>query len=220
MSTPENTAAVLGTSWPEVFRALTVGEDLSDDVAAWAMGEMMAGDATEGQVGGFLLALAAKGVTVPELRGLTEAMVQAANPVHVPGETLDVVGTGGDRLGTVNLSTMSSLVAAGAGARIVKHGNRGASSTAGAADVIEALGVDLSMPTRKAEECAEAVGITFLFAQNYHPSMKYVAPVRKQLGVPTVFNFLGPLSNPAQVTAQALGCSSEAMVPLLSLIHI
>ena len=116
MSTPENTAAVLGTSWPEVFRALTVGEDLSDDVAAWAMGEMMAGDATEGQVGGFLLALAAKGVTVPELRGLTEAMVQAANPVHVPGETLDVVGTGGDRLGTVNLSTMSSLVAAGVGA--------------------------------------------------------------------------------------------------------
>ena len=107
MSTPENTAAVLGTSWPEVFRALTLGEDLSDDVAAWAMGEMMAGDATEGQVGGFLLALAAKGVTVPELRGLTEAMVQAANPVHVPGETLDVVGTGGDRLGTVNLSTMS-----------------------------------------------------------------------------------------------------------------
>ncbi|NHQ57882.1 anthranilate phosphoribosyltransferase [Micrococcus luteus] len=216
MSTPENTATVLGTSWPEVFRALTVGEDLSDDVAAWAMGEMMAGDATEGQVGGFLLALAAKGVTVPELRGLTEAMVQAANPVHVPGETLDVVGTGGDRLGTVNLSTMSSLVAAGAGARIVKHGNRGASSTAGAADVIEALGVDLSMPARKAEECAEAVGITFLFAQNYHPSMKYVAPVRKQLGVPTVFNFLGPLSNPAQVTAQALGCSSEAMVPLLA----
>ncbi len=216
MSIPNTTAAAPETTWPDVFRALTFGENLSGEAAAWAMGEMMAGDATEGQVGGFLLALAAKGVTVPELRGLTEAMVQAARPVQVTGETLDIVGTGGDRLGTVNLSTMSSLVAAGAGARIVKHGNRGASSTAGAADVIEALGVDLSMPREKAEECAEAVGITFLFAQNYHPSMKYVAPVRKQLGVPTVFNFLGPLSNPAQVSAQALGCSSEVMVPLLA----
>jgi len=203
-------------TWPDVFRALTLGQDLEESLTAWAMGEMMSGDATEGQVGAFLLALAAKGVTVPELRGLTDVMVRHARPVHVPGETLDIVGTGGDRLGTVNLSTMSSLVAAGAGVRIVKHGNRGASSTAGAADVIEALGVDLSMPQSKAEECAEAVGITFLFAQNYHPSMKYVAPVRKQLGVPTVFNFLGPLSNPAQVTAQALGCSSEVMVPLLA----
>lgn len=203
-------------TWPEVFRRLTLGQDLDDAAAEWAMGEMMSGDATEGQVGAFLLALAAKGETVPELRGLTDAMVAKARRVHVSGETLDIVGTGGDRLGTVNLSTMSSLVAAGAGARIVKHGNRGASSTAGAADVIEALGVDLSMPPAKAEECAEAVGITFLFAQNYHPSMKYVAPVRKQLGVPTVFNFLGPLSNPAQASAQALGCSSEEMVPLLA----
>ena len=203
-------------TWPDVFRRLTLGQDLDDATAAWAMGEMMSGDATEAQVGAFLLALAAKGESVAELRGLTEAMVARARPVRVPGETLDIVGTGGDRLGTVNLSTMSSLVAAGAGARVVKHGNRGASSTAGAADVIEALGVDLSMPTAKAEECAEAVGITFLFAQNYHPSMKYVAPARKQLGVPTVFNFLGPLSNPAQASAQALGCSSEAMVPLLA----
>ncbi|MEO4039721.1 anthranilate phosphoribosyltransferase [Micrococcaceae bacterium Sec6.3] len=204
------------TTWPEVFRALMLGQDLEDHAAGWAMGEMMSGDASEGQVGAFLLALAAKGVTVPELRGLTDVMVRHARPVHVEGETLDIVGTGGDRLGTVNLSTMSSLVAAGCGVRIVKHGNRGASSTAGAADVIEALGVDLSMPRAKAVECAEAVGITFLFAQHYHPSMKHVAPVRKQLGVPTVFNFLGPLSNPAQVTAQALGCSSEVMVPLLA----
>lgn len=204
------------TTWPEVFRALMLGQDLEDHAAGWAMGEMMSGDASEGQVGAFLLALAAKGVTVPELRGLTDVMVRHARPVHVEGETLDIVGTGGDRLGTVNLSTMSSLVAAGCDVRIVKHGNRGASSTAGAADVIEALGVDLSMPRAKAEECAEAVGITFLFAQHYHPSMKHVAPVRKQLGVPTVFNFLGPLSNPAQVTAQALGCSSEVMVPLLA----
>ena len=216
MSTADENREIPDATWPEVFRRLTLGEDLDDRTAAWAMGEMMSGDATEAQVGAFLLALAAKGETVAELRGLTDAMVARARPVHVQGETLDIVGTGGDRLGTVNLSTMSSLVAAGAGVRVVKHGNRGASSTAGAADVIEALGVDLSMPTAKAEECAEAVGITFLFAQHYHPSMKHVAPVRKQLGVPTVFNFLGPLSNPAQVSAQALGCSSAAMVPLLA----
>ncbi|MDO5635205.1 MAG: anthranilate phosphoribosyltransferase [Micrococcus sp.] len=203
-------------SWPDILRRLTLAEDLDDASAAWAMEELMSGAASEGQVGAFLIALAAKGVTVPELRGLTQVMVDHARPVSVPGETLDIVGTGGDRLGTVNLSTMSSLVAAGAGVRVVKHGNRGASSTAGAADVIEALGVDLSMPPEKAEACAVEAGITFLFAQQYHPSMKHVAPVRKQLGVPTVFNFLGPLSNPAQVTAQALGCSSAPMAPLLA----
>lgn len=204
------------STWPEILGQLTASRDLSPQQAAWAMEEMMGGTASEAQVGGFLTALATKGVTVPELAGLTEVMVQRARPVSVPGETLDIVGTGGDRLGTVNISTMSSLVAAGAGARVVKHGNRGASSTAGAADVIEALGVDLSMPTEKAEECAEAVGVTFLFAQNYHPSMKHVAPARRQLGVPTVFNFLGPLSNPSHPTAQALGCSSAVMAPLLA----
>ncbi|MDY6055417.1 anthranilate phosphoribosyltransferase [Micrococcus sp.] len=204
------------SSWPEVLGALASGDDLDAPTAAWAMGQMMAGEATNAQVGAFLLALAAKGVTVPELRGLTEEMVRRARPVRVSGPTLDIVGTGGDRLGTVNLSTMSSIVAAGAGVRVVKHGNRGASTTAGAADVIEALGVDLSMPAERAEQCAEEVGITFLFAQHYHPSMKHVGPVRRQLGVPTVFNFLGPLSNPAGVTAQALGCSSAVMAPLLA----
>lgn len=212
----KTSTTVTPSTWPEILGDLTASTDLSPGQAAWAMEEMMGGTAAEAQVGGFLAALATKGVTVPELLGLTEVMVRRARPVSVPGETLDIVGTGGDRLGTVNISTMASLVAAGAGARVVKHGNRGASSTAGAADVIEALGVDLSMPAQKAEECAEAVGVTFLFAQNYHPSMKHVAPVRRQLGVPTVFNFLGPLSNPAHVTAQALGCSDATMAPLLA----
>ena len=203
-------------TWPAVLGELASGHDLTADDMAWAMDEIMSDNATSAQIAAFGVALKIKGPTAAELGGLASSMLGHARRVPIDDDVVDIVGTGGDRLGTVNLSTMSSLVAAGAGARIVKHGNRGASSTAGAADVIEALGVDLSMPARKAEECAEAVGITFLFAQNYHPSMKYVAPVRKQLGVPTVFNFLGPLSNPAQVTAQALGCSSEAMVPLLA----
>ena len=141
-------------------------------------------------------------------------MLDEAVGVDLPSDVLDIVGTGGDRLGTVNLSTMSSLVAVGAGAKVVKHGNRGSSSTAGAADVIEALGVDLNLTQSRAKQSLEEAGITFLFAQEYHPSMRYVAPARKQLGVPTAFNYLGPLSNPARVQAQALGCASQ-VAPLL-----
>jgi anthranilate phosphoribosyltransferase len=203
-------------SWPFVFGLLLARKDLSTDQAMWAMREIMSGNATDAQIAGFLIALSAKGETVEELLGLTQVMLENAVHLEVPGETLDIVGTGGDKLGTVNISTMSSLVAVGAGATVVKHGNRGASSTAGAADVIEALGVDLSMSVDKVLECARTAGITFLFAQGYHPSMKYVAPARKQLGVPTVFNYLGPLTNPSGVRAQALGCASARMAPLLA----
>lgn len=209
-------AEALSLTWPQIFHRLIHREDLSREEAAWAMGEIMEGAATDAQISGFLIALAAKGETVAELLGLTEVMLQNAIPLEIPGQTLDIVGTGGDRLGTVNISTMSSLVAVGAGATVVKHGNRGASSTAGAADVIEALGVDLSLSPEKVLHCVEQAGITFLFAQGYHPSMKYVAPARKQLGVPTAFNVLGPLTNPARVRAQALGCASARMAPLLA----
>jgi len=203
-------------SWPFVFSLLLGRRDLTTDQAMWAMREIMSGNATDAQIAGFLMALSAKGETVEELLGLTQVMLDNAVHLEVPGETLDIVGTGGDKLGTVNLSTMSSLVAVGAGATVVKHGNRGASSTAGAADVIEALGVDLNLPVEKVVECATKAGITFLFAQGYHPSMKYVAPARKQLGVPTVFNYLGPLTNPSGVRSQALGCASARMAPLLA----
>ena len=208
--------AVDDHSWTTVLSALLSSADLSEAQAGWAMEEMMSGNAADAQIGAFLLGLAAKGVTVTELSALVQVMQARARPVEVVGPILDIVGTGGDRLGTVNISTMSSLVAAGAGVRVVKHGNRGASSTAGAADVIEALGVDLDMDADRARRCAHEVGLTFLFAQKYHPSMRSVAPARKQLGVPTVFNFLGPLSNPARVDAQALGCSSADMAPLLA----
>lgn len=213
MSTPTETAI---TSWPELLETLLLGEDLSTATAAWAMDRLMSGELADAQVAGFLAALRAKGETGPELLGLSEAMMAKAEPITVPGPALDIVGTGGDRLGTVNISTMSSLVAVGAGARVVKHGNRGASTTAGAADVIEALGVDLTLPPERLAAAAEEVGITFLFAQHFHPAMRYVMPARKQLGVRTVFNFLGPLSNPARPAAQALGCASQELAPRIA----
>lgn len=203
-------------NWPTVLSAISHHQHLSQEQAAWAMQEMMSGIATDAQIAGFLMALSTKGETVEELLGLADAMLDEAVAVDLPSDVLDIVGTGGDRLGTVNLSTMSSLVAVGAGARIVKHGNRGSSSTAGAADVIEALGVDLNLTQSRAKQSLEEAGITFLFAQEYHPSMRFVAPARKQLGVPTAFNYLGPLSNPARAQAQALGCASADMAPLLA----
>ncbi|WP_022870767.1 anthranilate phosphoribosyltransferase [Yaniella halotolerans] len=203
-------------NWPTVLSAVSSQQHLTQEQAAWAMQEMMSGIATDAQIAGFLMALSTKGETVEELLGLADAMLDEAVSVDLPSNVLDIVGTGGDRLGTVNLSTMSSLVAVGAGARIVKHGNRGSSSTAGAADVIEALGVDLNLTQSRAKESLDEAGITFLFAQEYHPSMRYVAPARKQLGVPTAFNYLGPLSNPVRAQAQALGCASEVMAPLLA----
>lgn len=203
-------------NWPQVLTSLVAGHDLSLSEARWSMSQMMSGSSTDAQNAGFLTSLAAKGETVSELLGMADIMLEKAVPIDISNDAVDIVGTGGDRLGTVNISTMSSLVAVGAGARVVKHGNRGSSSTAGAADVIEALGVDLTMDQNKALECFDTADITFLFAQEYHPSMKYVAPARKQLGIPTAFNFLGPLANPARVQAQALGCASEHMAPLIA----
>lgn len=203
-------------TWPALLETLLEGKDLTAETAAWAMDQLMGGDLTESQTAGFLVALRAKGETGAELLGLSESMMNKAVQISIAGETLDIVGTGGDRLGTVNISTMSSLVASGAGATVVKHGNRGASSTAGAADVIEALGVDLTLPAERIASAAGEVGITFLFAQQFHPAMKHVMSARKSLGVRTVFNFLGPISNPARPAAQALGCSSTDLAPQIA----
>ncbi|GAA3056694.1 MULTISPECIES: anthranilate phosphoribosyltransferase [Actinomycetes] len=204
------------TTWPHLLDALLGGEDLTAEASAWAMERLMGGELTDAEIAGFLIALRAKGETAEELVGLSSTMMAKAVDISIPGPTLDIVGTGGDRLGTVNISTMSSLVAVGAGARVVKHGNRGASTTAGAADVIEALGVDLSMDPERVARAATEVGITFLFAQSFHPSMRFVAPARRQLGVRTIFNFLGPLSNPARVDAQALGCAHRGLAPKMA----
>ncbi|WP_173401124.1 anthranilate phosphoribosyltransferase [Arthrobacter sp. Br18] len=203
-------------AWPLLFRALIAREDLTTAQTRWAMDQIMSGEATHSQIAGFLLALRAKGESVDELLGLVEAMLERANRIAVSGKTLDIVGTGGDGLDTLNISTMASLVAVGAGAKVVKHGNRGASSSSGAADVIEALGVRLDLVPAEVAATAEQAGITFCFAQVFHPSMRHVAVPRRELGVPTAFNFLGPLSNPAGVSAQAVGCADARMAPLMA----
>ncbi len=176
----------------------------------------MGGNASDVHIAGFLVALRAKGESVDELTGLVEAMIDSARPLVLPGEKLDIVGTGGDRHNTVNISTMSSLVCAGAGARLVKHGNRAASSSSGSADVLEALGVRLDAPAEKLGPILEAAGITFCYAQMFHPSMRYAAGVRSRLAIATAFNFMGPLTNPSLPTASAIGCADERMAPLMA----
>ncbi|NDK30675.1 anthranilate phosphoribosyltransferase [Nesterenkonia haasae] len=203
-------------TWPELLETLLAGNDLTSETAAWAMDQLMGGELDEARIAGFLVALRAKGESGAELLGLSQSMMSKAVQISVSGPTLDIVGTGGDHLGTVNISTMSSLVAVGAGAKVIKHGNRGASTTAGAADVIEALGVNLDMPTQRVAAAAEELGITFLFAQQFHPAMRHVMSSRKSLGIRTVFNFLGPISNPARPTAQALGCASQSLAPQMA----
>lgn len=159
--------------WPELITSLIQGRDLSSEQAWSAMDAVMRGDVQDIALAGFLVALRAKGESVDELKGLADAMVSHARPLDVPGPAVDIVGTGGDRLRSVNISTMSALVAAGAGARVVKHGNRASSSKSGSADCLEALGVQLDMPVSMVESCAREVGITFCFAQTFHPSMRF-----------------------------------------------
>lgn len=203
-------------SWPEVLSPLVAGEDLSPDAASWAMGQIMTGEATPSQIAGFVVALQAKGVTVGELVGIADEMLAHARRIEVPAPSLDIVGTGGDRQNTVNISTMSAIVAAASGVTVVKHGNRAASSKSGTADCLEALGVVLSLGPRGVVEVAREVGITFCFAQDFHPSMRHAAASRRELGVPTVFNLLGPLTNPAQPTYAAVGVAFEAAAPLVA----
>ncbi|MEP9380993.1 anthranilate phosphoribosyltransferase [Nocardioides sp. KR10-350] len=204
------------TSWPEVLGALVDRQDLSADQAAWAMGEILSGDATPAQIAGFAVALRAKGETVEELSGVSAGMLEKANPISVPGRLLDIVGTGGDRSFSVNISSMSAIVAAGAGALVVKHGNRSASSKSGSADVLEALGIRLDLPTERIAEVALRAGITFCFSAAFHPAMRYAAVPRRELGIATVFNLLGPLTNPARPQACAIGCADVRMAPTMA----
>ena len=180
------------------------------------MDTSMSGEATPAQIAGFLVALSAKGETVEELSGLVDAMLAHAKPIGISGQKLDIVGTGGDQLNTVNISTMAALVAAGAGAKVVKHGNRAASSSSGSADVLEALGVRLDLTIDEVARNAEEAGITFCFAQVFHPSFRHTAVPRRELAVPTAFNFLGPLTNPAKVQASAVGVANARMAPLVA----
>jgi anthranilate phosphoribosyltransferase len=208
--------SVPAVSWPHLITSLLAREDLSREQAAWAMQQVMTGEATAVQLAGFLVSLRAKGETVDELAGLVDVMLEHAVRIEVPGPALDVVGTGGDRSKSVNISTMAAIVAAGAGYRVIKHGNRAASSATGAADVLEALGVRLDLPASRVAELATEVGITFCFSQVFHPAMRFAGPTRRELGVPTAFNFLGPLTNPAQPGVTALGCADARMAPIMA----
>ncbi|MEI7057990.1 anthranilate phosphoribosyltransferase [Nocardioides sp. CCNWLW239] len=203
-------------SWPEVLTTLVAGQSLSAHQAAWAMGEILSGEATPAQVAAFAVALRAKGETVDELAGVADGMLAKANPIFVPGRVLDIVGTGGDRSFSVNISTMSSIVAAGAGAKVVKHGNRSASSKSGSADVLEALGIRLDLDVSRVGEVAEEAGITFLFAAAFHPAMRHAAAARREIGIATVFNLLGPLTNPARPASSAIGCADASAAPVMA----
>lgn len=181
------------------------GRDLTEAEASEAMREIFSGEATPTQVGALLIALRMKGETVDEIAGMARAMREYALTVDVEGPLVDTCGTGGDGSGSFNVSTAAAFVVAGAGVRVAKHGNRGMTSKSGSADVLEALGANIDLTPGQVAECIREAGFGFMFAQAFHPAMKYVAPVRRELGVRTVFNFLGPLTNPAGATAQLLG---------------
>lgn len=192
-------------TWAEVLETLAAGRHLDAGQTRWALDQVMRGEADDARLAGLLVGLRAKGETVEEVGGLAEAMLAHAVPLHVPGTTVDIVGTGGDGAHTVNISTMAAVVAAGAGATVVKHGNRAASSRCGTADVLEELGLDLEAEPERVAAAAAEHGITFAFAPRFHPAMRFVGPVRRSLGIRTVFNSLGPLTNPARPAAMALG---------------
>ena len=202
--------------WPQVLSRLAARGSLSSEESADVMRLIMAGEASPGQIGGFLMALRTKGETVDEIEGLARVMLEFAARVTPPAPVVDVVGTGGDRSGTFNISTVSAIVVAGAGVPVAKHGNRAASSRCGSADVLEALGVKIDLDAQGVEACLADAGVAFLFAPSFHPAMAHAAPVRRELRVPTVFNFLGPLSNPARPFAQAVGVSDARMLPLVA----
>jgi anthranilate phosphoribosyltransferase len=203
-------------SWPALIRALIQGESLHAGATEWAMNEIMDGAASPAQIAGFGVALRAKGETAEEMSGLAAAMLAHATPITIDGPVTDLVGTGGDGAHTVNVSTMATIVAAAAGGRMVKHGNRAASSACGAADVLEALGVVIDLPSAATEALFAELGVAFLFAPVYHPAFRHTGPVRRELGVPTAFNYLGPLTNPARPTSLAVGVADPRMGPVLA----
>lgn len=199
-------------SWGHTISRLLARHSLDESETAAAMTEIMEGAATPAQIAGFVVALRAKGETTEEIVGLVRTMRSFAERIDVAGDLLDTCGTGGDRTGTFNVSTAAAIVCAGAGAKVAKHGNRAASSRCGSADVLEALGVKIDLPPAGVAACIEEARIGFCFAPVFHPAMRHAATPRRELGVATIFNFLGPLTNPAGARRQALGVADPAMV--------
>jgi anthranilate phosphoribosyltransferase len=205
--------------WPDILNRLTRRESLAEDEAEAILGSVLAGEATAAQIGAFLTLLHAKGETVAEVTGLARAMVAAAVPLVLPAgpeKVVDLVGTGGDRLSSINVTTLASLIVAGCGVTVCKHGGRSASSSVGSADVLESLGVAIEIGPVGVARCIAEAGIGFCFAQRFHPAMRYVGPIRRELGVPTIFNFLGPLTNPARTRHQLVGVNDPAMATIMA----
>lgn len=206
----------MADSWPLLLGRLIRGEDLDAADTAWVMDRVLSAEATPAQLAGFLVAMRSKGETATEITGLAETMLRRASRFTVPVRAVDVVGTGGDQAHTVNISSMSAVVVAAAGAPVVKHGGRAASSASGTADVLEALGVAIDLPAAGVVECVARVGIGFCFAPVFHPAMRHAAGTRRELGVPTAMNVLGPLTNPAQPAASLIGCAFPTMPPVIA----
>ena len=203
-------------TWPTLLATLIEGDDLSISEAEWAMQQVMAGEATSAQLAGLLVALRIKGETVDEIVGFRDAVLANSVALDVSPDVLDIVGTGGDPYGAVlNISSVASIIAAAAGVPVVKHGNRGASSASGASDVLAALGLNLDISSERVAGVLEETGITFAFAAQFHPGFRHAGPTRKELGVSTLFNILGPRCNPARPNASAVGVASLERVPLV-----
>lgn len=203
-------------TWPGLLGRLLRAEDLGADDTAWVMDRVLSAEATSAQLAGFLVALRAKGETAAEIAGLAAAMLQHAQRFAVDGPAVDVVGTGGDQAHTVNISTMAAVVVAAAGVPVVKHGNRAASSQCGSADVLEALGVAIDLPPAAVATSVREAGIGFCFAPVFHPAMRHTGATRRELGVPTAMNVLGPLTNPAQPPAALVGCADPRLAPVIA----
>lgn len=203
-------------SWPNLLTSLLENEDLSVSQAEWAMSQIMLGEATDAQLAAFLVALSRKGETVDEVVGFRDAILANAVPINITPRALDIVGTGGDRHGTVNVSTMAAIVIAASGIPVVKHGNRAASSKSGSSDVLGALGVNLNMEPQQVETVFEELGIAFIFAARFHPGFKHAAAARSEMGIPTVFNMLGPLCNPVRPEASAVGVANYERAALIA----
>lgn len=203
-------------NWPAVLSKIIVGGNLSRSEAAWALDEIMAGATEPGMIEAFMIGLRHKGETVEEISGLVDAMLTNALKLDTGNDAVDIVGTGGDLLGTVNISSMASILAAACGVPVLKHGSRSASGKTGSSEMLEELGIRLDLSAEQVTAVFRECGITFFFAPAFHPAMRFVGPVRKLLAIPTTFNFLGPLANPAQPIATSLGVANLAVAPLMA----
>ena len=203
-------------TWPALLGKLLQKTDLTRAETGWVMQQIMSGEAGEAQMAAFMIGLRAKGETVAEISGLVDTMLERSVPLTTGNDALDIVGTGGDLIGTVNVSSMASILSAATGIPVLKHGSRSASGKTGSSEMLEALGVRLDLTPDQVALVFQSAGITFFFAPVFHPSMRFVAPVRKALGVPTTFNFLGPLANPAQPIATSLGVANAQVAPLVA----